>query len=405
MKSRIFVFISLIFLIFIVSCSENNEKKAAVIHNKILTIDTHCDTPMRLIKEKYNLGIRGDSDKNGGKVDFIRMKEGGQDAIFFAVFIGQGPLTDEGFAKSRKKTLKLFDLIHKAIKNNPEIAAAATRSNDAERIEKSGKRAIYIGIENGYPIGKDISLIKKYYDLGARYITLCHSKNNQICDSSSDKRGRHHGGLSEFGKTVVKEMNKLGMIIDVSHISDESFYQVLELSKTPVMASHSSVRAISDQPRNLNDKMIRTIAKHGGVLQVCFYSPFIKKPEPNIKRDDEIKKFRTRYKDLSTLSKDVQTQARKERSAIYKKYPRELATVSDLVDHIDHIVKLTGYNHVGIGTDFDGGGGLKDCFDVSQMGNVTLELVNRGYTEDQIRKIWGGNFLRVFKEVEKAAEK
>lgn len=403
MKLKLFI-ITVISFVFLISCSENIEQKAQGIHKRVLTIDTHCDTPLRLIRGNHNIGIKNDPHKNGGKVDFIRMKEGGQDAMFFAVFLGQGPLTDDGFKKAKNLALKLFDAIHKSIKANPELAELAFSSRDAKRIEESGKRAIYIGIENGYPIGKDISLIKKFYDLGARYITLSHSLNNQICDSSTDKKGRLHGGLSDFGKEVVKEMNKLGMIIDVSHISDESFYQVLELSKTPVMASHSSARAICNNPRNLNDKMIRTIAKSGGIIQVCFYSAYVKTPKPNIKRDNAFKKLQTKYKDFQMLPKGVQNKARKEYYAIYKKYPSDLATVSDLVNHIDHIVKLTGYNHVGIGTDFDGGGGLKDCFDVSQMGNVTLELVKRGYTEEQIKKIWGGNFIRIFKEVEKVAK-
>jgi len=394
------VFLS--FLVLVFSCSENIVEKAKIIHKKVLTIDTHCDTPLRLIRGNFNAGERHDATKTGSKVDFIRMQEGGQDAIFFAVFLGQGPLTDKGFVKAKERALKLFDAIHTSIKSNPDIAEFASNSNDAYRIEKTGKRAIYIGMENGYPIGKDISLVKKYYELGARYITLCHTSNNQICDSSTDKSGRLHGGLSEFGKTVVKEMNKLGMIIDVSHISDESFYQVVELSKTPVVASHSGARAVCNNPRNLTDKMIRLIAKNNGVVQVCFFTQYVKTPKPNKDRAKALKKLGKKYKDFSNLPEKVQEKARKEYFAIFRKYPSELATVSDLVDHIDHIVKLTGYDNVGIGTDFDGGGGLKDCFDVSQMGNVTLELVKRGYTEEQIRKIWGGNFIRVFKAVEKA---
>ncbi|HLP57312.1 MAG TPA: membrane dipeptidase, partial [Candidatus Deferrimicrobium sp.] len=232
-------------------------QKAAEIHERVLTIDTHVDTPFMLERENFAVNKINDPRKRGGKVDFPRMKKGGLDAIFFAVFVGQAERSPAGNEKAKNEALKTFALIHSAIKANPEQAELALTPDDAYRIEKQGKRAIYIGLENGYPVGNDIGLVKKFYDLGARYITLCHTRNNDICDSSTDKQGHEHNGLSQFGKEVVTEMNRLGMLVDVSHISDKSFYDVLEASKAPVVATHSCARAVCDNPRNLTDDMLK----------------------------------------------------------------------------------------------------------------------------------------------------
>lgn len=382
-------------------------KRAAVLHDKVLTVDTHTDTPMRLARGEYDLGTVHDPSNRDGKIDFPRMKQGGLDAVFFAVYVDQGPRTPEGNEKAKQYALKVIDLVHQTIKKYPQRVELALTAEDAYKIEKKGKRAIYIGIENGYPVGKDISLIKKYYDLGARYITLCHSSNNDICDSSTDDNGPEHNGLSDFGKRVVQEMNRLGMVIDVSHISDKSFYDVLELSKAPVMASHSCARALCDHERNLTDDMLKKLAETDGVIQVCMVSDFVKK-HPDPQRNAAFKALWEKRKRFHQLPEKEQQEKReemmKEWRQLRKKYPGEFATVADLVNHIDHIVKVAGIDHVGIGSDFDGGGGLKDCSDVSKIGNITLELVKRGYTEEQIRKIWGGNFMRVFKKVEETSQ-
>lgn len=376
-------------------------QKAAEIHDKVLTVDTHVDTPMRLVRSDFNLAERHEPGRRGGKVDFPRMKEGELDAIFFAVFVGQRDRTPEENEKAKETALNIFDAIHKSLEQNADLAELAMTPNDAYRIEKAGKRAIFIGMENGYPIGNDLSLIPKYYDLGARYITLCHTRNNDICDSSTDSTEHH--GLSEFGEKVVAEMNQVGMMIDVSHVSDESFYDVIALSKAPIIASHSCARALCDNPRNLDDQMLKKLAENGGVLQMCIFSDYLKEAEPNPEREAALKAFEEKYKNFDELPEAEQQKVREEWYSINEKFPRKLATVADLADHIDHVVKVAGIDHVGIGTDFDGGGGIKGCFDVSEMGNITLELVKRGYTEEQIRKIWGGNIMRVLSEVEKVA--
>jgi membrane dipeptidase len=382
--------------------NESVEERAAKIHDEILTVDTHVDTPMNLLRPNFNLGERHDPRTTGSKVDLPRMEEGGLDAVFFAVFIRQGSRTPEANQRAKEQAIRRFDKIHHTIKTHSAKVELARIPDDAYRIEKAGKRAIYIGIENGYAIGNDISLIQRYYDLGARYITLCHSRNNDICDSSTDKPEYH--GLSAFGKKVVAEMNRLGMLIDVSHISDEAFDDVMEVTKVPVIASHSCARALCNHPRNLNDEMLKKLAENGGVIQVCVLSSYVKKTTPNPEREAAIKAFKQKYMNLGELSEKEERNAQKERRALDKKYPRRLATVSDVVDHIDHIVRVAGIDHVGIGTDFDGGAGLDGCYDESEVGNITLELVRRGYTKEQIRKIWGGNFMRVFRKVLEVAE-
>lgn len=378
---------------------ETLEQKAARIHNAVLTVDTHTDTPMHLLRSDFNIGERHNAKETGTKSDLPRMKEGGLDAQFFAVFLSQGVRTDEGYEKANKKAFEIIKSIYKSVEASPELAQIARVPKDAYTIEKSGKRAIYIGIENGYAIKHDLTMIEKFWQLGVRYITLCHTSNNDICDSSTDKKGAEHNGLSPFGIEVVKEMNRTGMMIDVSHISDSSLYDVLRITKAPVMASHSCSRAVCDNPRNLTDDGLRAVAKNGGVIQMCILSDYVKSPEPNPARDSARAVIRIKYHNFEGLSAEQERAGWDEWREVSKKFPQNLATVKDVVDHIDHIVKVAGIDHVGIGTDFDGGGAVSGCYDVSEMGNITLELVRRGYDEEQIRKIWGGNFMRVFKAV------
>lgn len=395
------IFIPIVIAILLLGCNQKTqtlEEKAWEIHEKVLTIDTHTDTPWELIRGDFDLSERHDFKKDRSRVDFPRMKEGGMDAVFMAAFVGQSNRDDEGNQKAFEKCNQQIDSIHAHVEALPEIAEIAYTPDDAYRIEKSGKRIVFIGIENGYPVGNDIANIEFFYKRGARYITLCHTSNNDICDSSTDTT--EHNGLSTFGIEVVKEMNRLGMMIDVSHISDSSFYDVLKYSKTPVIASHSCARSLCDNPRNLNDDMLRKLTVNGGVIQMCILSDYVKKPEPNPARDSAQQAVRTKYRDFEDLSEEEMKNARHDWYAIDSIFPQKLATVSDMVDHIDHMVKVAGIDHVGVGTDFDGGGGLEDCQDVSQMGNITLELVRRGYAEEEIEKIWGGNIMRVMRAVQ-----
>ena len=382
------------------ACSKNTVDE---IHENILTIDTHVDTPLRLNREGFDIGKYNDREQGGGRLDFPRMKKGGLDAVFFAVFLGQGPRTERGHFEAKKNALEIFADIDTALTLNSHQAELALSSRDAYRIEKAGKRAVYMGIENGYPLGRDLSLLETFYNLGARYLTLCHTKNNEICDSSTDPEGPEHQGLSDFGRRVIHEMNRLGMIIDVSHISDKAFYDVLEETNAPVIASHSCSRAICDHPRNLDDDMLRALAANGGVIQMCILSDYVKTIESTAERDSAIQAFKDKYSNFDKLDKVAKQKAYLEWEDMNEKFPKTLATVSDVVDHIDHIVNVVGIDHVGVGTDFDGGGGVQGCNDVSEMKNITKELLERGYSEKEVEKIWGGNFIRVFRQVEKIA--
>jgi len=328
------------------------------------------------------------------------MVEGGLDAEFFAAFTAQGPRTPEGNAKARGEILRTIDALHGMTREYPELIGLALTPDDAYRLKKSGKLAAYIGIENGYALGNDPGLVREYYAKGVRYITLVHIGDNDICDSSTDRNHPEDRGLSAFGWDVVRECNKVGMLIDVSHASDRSFAAILEASTAPVFASHSCCRALCDNPRNLSDDMLKALAAKGGVMQMCFLSAYIRKPSPNPDRDKALKAFEEKY-DRPGMRDDEESRRRlhEEYDAIREKYPTEKATVADLVDHIDHVVKVVGIDYVGIGTDFDGGGGITGCDDVSGMIHVTEELIRRGYSEPDIAKIWSGNFMRVFRKV------
>jgi len=406
------VFVLTILLIWGASCSpqldtEEVKAEALAIHERVLTLDTHCDTPMRLLRGGWDIGERHDPSQRGsGKIDLPRMAEGGLDGEFFAVFIGQGERTPEGYAKAKSRAVQMLDAIHKMCEDYPHLVELATSPEDAYRIEKEGKRAAFIGMENGYPIGKDLSLVKEYYDRGIRYITLCHGSDNDICDSSTDSRNPEDNGLSDFGKEVVAECNRLGIMVDVSHTSDKTFFDVLEMTKAPIIASHSSVRDLCDHPRNLSDEMIKALASNGGVIQICFVSSYVKKTKPNKKREKAMQALREKYGPRREIKDEaVLAEMREEYMKVYEKYPSERATVEDLINHVDHVVKLVGVDHVGFGTDFDGGGEIEGCSDVSELPNLTLELVRRGYSEEDIRKIWGGNLMRVLRQVIEAAEK
>jgi membrane dipeptidase len=380
------------------------EKKVQRIHAKCLTVDTHCDTPMLMVKPGFN--VREEHEAPKYRVDFPRMKKGGLDAMFFAVFTGQKPRTEENYRKTYDLANQMLDSIHSSLKHNSDLATLALKADDLAKIEKTGKRAIFIGMENGFPLAKDLSRVEEFYNRGVRYITLCHSYHNDVCDSSSDAKPAEHNGVSDFGKQVIAEMNRLGMMVDLSHASDKSFFDAIELSKAPIIASHSSVRAIAQHNRNMTDEMIKKLAAKGGVIQICILDEYIKNPDTTAVSYKRIKQIRKIY------SGGMEKMTEAEKEALFAEWDElkawkqtELPNVKDLVDHIDHVKNLVGVDYVGIGSDFDGGGGLIDCTDVSQFPNITRELLRRGYTETEIRKIWGGNLLRVFREVEKVGEK
>lgn len=381
-------------------------RKAAEIHERVLTLDTHADTPMVMMRGGFDVAERHSWVPHLSQVDFPRMIEGGMDGVFFACFVSQGPRTPEGNAAAKDRVFAMIEKVHATIAENSDIVALATNADAAYRLEKEGKRAIYIGIENGYPVGNDLSLLSDFYQLGIRYITLCHFTNNDIADSSTDPKGPEHGGLSPFGFAMVNEMNRLGIVVDVSHTSDETFWDAIEVSKAPIIASHSSVDAVFSHSRNMKDDMLVALAENGGVIQINGFSAYLAEmPEPTPDRKAMMDAFNADFPQWWTItdpSKREEIQRR--RGEIEATHPQPRATLADFVDHIDHAVKVAGIEHVGIGMDFDGGGGVEEVIDISEMGQVTLELVRRGYTEEAISKLWGGNFTRVMREAEKTAD-
>jgi membrane dipeptidase len=290
------------------------------------------------------------------------MREGGYDCAFFIVYVGQGRLAKDAYNKALKEAYAKFDAIDRMVRKYGDRIGLATTANDVERLHREGKLIACIGIENGYPMGEDLGNIAKFYARGARYMSIAHNNHSQLGDSHTPAEPLH-GGLSELGRKAIGEMNRLGIMVDVSHAAKSTMLEAVALSKAPVIASHSGARAVNDHTRNLDDEQLRALAKKGGVVQAVALGNFVKttaKGEPG-------------------------------------------ADVSDFVDHIDHIVKVVGIDHVGISSDFDGGGGIVGWNDATESINVTVELVRRGYTEEQIGKIWSGNLLRVWREVEKVA--
>ncbi len=379
-----------------------DERQVSKIHKRALTVDTHVDTPMLMVQKGVDIGQRNSAPDS--RVDLIRAKEGGLDVIFFAAFTSQKVRTPENIEKAYQLAHRMIDSTYAACHRNREQVEVATRSDDARRLELMHKTAIYLGMENGFPLGTDLSRIEEFYHRGVRYITLCHSKNNDICDSSTDRNGPEHHGLSLFGRSVVEEMNRLGMMIDVSHISDQAFYDVLKYSKAPVFASHSSVRAIANHQRNLSDDMIRALAKNGGVIQICLLDDYVRNPDTTTVYYQKMAEvwdiYNSRYETMTDRERE---ELWKLSGEIEQQYPRKGPSVSDFVDHIDHVRALVGIDYVGIGSDFDGGGGLDDCRDVSHIPEITREMLRRGYRAKDIEKVWGGNFFRVFSEVEREA--
>ena len=389
--------------------AQNNDKivaKAKASHARAITLDTHVD----ISGANYATPELDPGKETRLKCDLVKMKQGGLDGVFLAVFVGQqNDFTDAGYKRALDQAIVKFDAVHRLTeKLHPELCQLAVSPDQVPQIVKTGKRAIMIGVENGYPIGKDLSLLKKFYDLGARYMTLSHSGHNQICDSSSDRNPPPNNGLSDFGKQVVPEMNRLGMMIDVSHIAEKSFWDVIQLTKAPIIASHSGCKALNNVDRNLTDDQLRALAKNGGVIQTVALAGFLK--SDTSERQQALAELRKQFpggrggRGQGQAMTDEQRAAYQEKmKEIDAKYPPAVVTVEDFVNHIDHAVKIAGIDHVGIGTDFDGGGGIKGFNDDSEALNVTIELVRRGYSEKNIRKIWGENLLRVWREVQKVA--
>ena len=394
--------------------------RAKAIHARVLTLDTHKDIDSKLapaslpddpatreeFRRRYDPTVRGSA-----QVDFPKMREGNYDCAFFIVYVGQGPLTAAGYARALAEANAKFDAIHRMARLHGDTIGLATTPDDVERLHREGKLIACIGIENGYPMGEDLALVEKFQARGARYMGIAHNRHSQLGDSHTPAEPLH-GGLSELGKKAIAEMNRVGIMVDISHGSRATMLQAVELSRAPVIASHSGCRAVSDHARNLDDELLKALAKKGGVVQCVALGDFVKvdaersKAVTALRAELGLEGRRTRQRDPDAPpdpSLDERLARFAERmKAIDAQFP--LANVRDFVDHIDHAVKVAGIDHVGIGSDFDGGGGIVGWNNASETANVTIELVRRGYTEQQIGKIWSGNLLRVWRAVEQVAK-
>ena len=378
---------------------------ARVVHERILTLDTHMDTPMNFARPGWDMMDEHSVQSDLSQIDYPRMVKGGLDGGFFAIFTPQGPRTPQGFAVARDAALKRAAEIRDMVARHPNFFELAYRADDAERIEKSGKRIVFESIENSYPLGMDITLLKRFYDLGVRMVGPVHFTNNDFADSATDPKGPEWHGLSPLGRQLVMEANRLGVILDASHASDDTFDQMLALSTTPIVLSHSSARAVFNHPRNIDDGRMAKLAAAGGVIQINSYSDYLIDTPDNPERAQAMRALGRKYGQFRNLAGEKLKAYMAERQEIEARYPVPRASIEDLMAHLLHAIRLAGVDHVGIGLDWDGGGGVTGMEDVAGIPEITKRLLAAGYNEQDLAKIWGGNILRVMRIVEAKASR
>ena len=427
------IFKIIIFTLLVTACSNkhklNNNSmnypdeildRAKEIHNRILVLDTHVDINVANFTTTNNY-----TKDIGNQVNLPTMDAGGMDVAWFIVYTAQGPLTAEGYKNAYKNAISKFEAIHRLTNEiAPDRIGLALNSSEARTLHRLGKKVAMIGVENAYPLGKDISRVKEFYDRGARYMSLSHNGHSQFCDSNTGENDSLwvDRGVSNLGKQVIAQMNKLGMMIDVSHPSKQSMKDMIALSKAPIIASHSSARALCDHSRNLDDEQLEWMKSNGGVIQTVAFSAYINSEKHDAYASilNEKVESLAKTKGVKMISRDqIRNLDATEREIYIKQYraivkeakklmnnlkPKPV-DVADYVDHIDYLVKKIGIAHVGISSDFDGGGGIYGWSDASETLNVTAELLKRGYSENEIAQLWGGNLLRVLDEVQEIAVK
>jgi membrane dipeptidase len=370
------------------------QDRASDLHRRSLVLDTHADTTQQMIYESFDLGARASQ----GHVDIPRMREGGLDAVFFSIWM-PGTLSGPDVVK---RSLRQIDAVREQVRRHPQDLVLATTAAEVRKAQEQGKIAALMGLEGGHMIDDDLGVLRMYAELGVRYLTLTHFQNNHWADSST--AAPEHNGLTDFGKDVVRELNRLGVMVDISHVADKTFYDALEISKAPLMASHSSCRAISDHPRNMSDDMIRALAKKGGVIQINYEITFLSQEARDKKAADgeRVENIDQQFDKLcgENTACEIRERERIDREAMER---GELPQVSwqKIVEHIDHVVKLVGPDHVGLGSDFDGASMPLGMDDVSKLPRLTEALLEKGYREEDIEKILGGNLLRVMEATER----
>lgn len=377
--------------------------RAKALHNRVLTLDTHLDTPASLAIEGWSIADEHGVTTDYTQVDLPRMKKGGLDGGFWAIYTAQGPLDRAGLDKARDFALLRGMAIREMALKDPAHFTLATRADEAAAIAKTGKRVVFMSMENAYPLGEDTSLLKTFHAMGVRMVGFAHFQNNQFADSSTDPKGEQWGGLSPLGIQLLAEMNRLGIIADASHSSDKVFDDVVRLSKAPIVLSHSGCKDVFDHPRNIDDARLRALAAHGGVIQINSYAAYLKNAKISPQRAAALKDlFASRPP--GPMDKAARAAFLARRAGIDTLYPdTDRATFEDFRAQLLHALKVAGVDHVGIGMDWDGGGGVAGLDDVTGLPEITEAMLQAGYTEADVAKVWSGNVLRVMRAVEAAA--
>jgi len=372
-------------------------QRALAIHRRAIVVDTHNDVTTPMTNDDFDLSGNPPAPY---RTSIARMKKGGLTAEFFSLYIKPWYVTNGGAAR---RTLDMIDSVYRAVERHPQDLMLATTAADIRRAKAQNKIACLMGIEGGHAIENSLPTLREFHRLGVRYMTLTWNNANDWADSNRESK---HNGLTDFGKDVVREMNRLGMLVDVSHVGDKTMSDVLDISKAPIIASHSSARALSNVPRNIPDDLLKRIAKNGGVVQVNFYSMFVDAATVAPQNAARNEKLKAQQAELNEKYKDDPERLAEESDKLEAANPLPPLPISKLIDHIDHIVKVAGIDHVGIGADFDGANDMPEgAQDVSMLPNITYELLKRGYSEQDIRKILGENLLRVMTEAERVAHK
>jgi membrane dipeptidase len=371
-------------------------RRAQQIHRRAIVIDTHNDVTTPMTNDDFDLS---GTPPTPYRTNIERMKKGGLTAEFFSLYVKPWYVEHGG---SARRTLDMIDSVYRAVERHPRDLMFATSVADIRRAKATGKIAALMGIEGGHAIEDSLPTLREFYRLGVRYMTLTWNNTNNWADAGRGEK--KHNGLSDFGKEVVREMNRLGMLVDVSHVSDDTMSDALDVSTAPIIASHSSARALSDVPRNIPDDLLKRIAKNGGVVQVNFYSAFVDVKTVGPQSAERDKRIKAQQDAIDEKYKDDPERRAEESDKLEAANPLPPLPISKLIDHIDHIVKVAGIDHVGIGADFDGANDMPEgAQDVSMLPNITYELLKRGYTERDIRKVLGENLLRVMAEAERVA--
>ena len=386
-----------------VAAAEAVSTEARRVHDAAIVLDTHLDTPANLARPGWDIADDHAHEGDLSQVDLPRMKSGGLDGGFWVIYTAQGTRGDAGKQAARDHGLERLVAIREMLASHADTMELALTPDDALRIATAGKRVSFISMENAAPLAADPSLLVAYHALGLRMLGITHVLNNDFGDSSTDAKGAEWGGLSPAGKALVAEANRLGIVLDASHASDAVFDQLLALSRAPIVLSHTSADAVFDHPRNIDDTRIRRLAEKGGVIHVNAFGGYLTDIPKRPEREAALKALSEKFGPESRLSVDAAPAYLRERRAIEARYPVKRATFEDYMAHLLHIIKIAGVDHVGIGADWDGGGGVVGMEDVSALPQVTQRLLDAGYSEDDIRKIWGGNLLRVLREAQAVA--